>query len=77
MVTPLKTATANDVMNSSSTLIVLQGLAGNEPTQLNALQIFLVPHLEILTALWVATWWTTASVLVIIYFNRYRDRKEK
>jgi len=56
-------------MSTSSTLIVLQGLAGNEPTHLNTLQIFLLPHLDVMTALWVAAWWATASVLLIVYLK--------
>ena len=54
--------------------IVLKALSGNDPPQLNAIQAFLEPHLQALTAGWFIVWCITVCVLVGIVFREYKKR---
>ncbi len=56
-------------------LIVLKQLTGNAPPTLSALQSMLVPHVELLTEIWVSVWITTAGVLLWKLFKAYREQR--
>lgn len=59
-------------MNSSTTkLLVLQEVAGNPPVQLDPVQQFFAPHIEILTILWVAIWCGTAAFVTAKVMREY------
>lgn len=62
---------------SSTHLLVLKALAGNPPTSLNAVQIFLSPYVNDLTAFWIAVWCMTAIVLLWRLFNEYREHRKR
>jgi hypothetical protein len=64
-------------MNTSTqNLIVLRELEGNPPVQLDPLQQFLAPHVEVLIAFWVAVWCGTAIFLLVKLAREYREYRK-
>ena len=61
---------------SSTQLLVLKSLAGNPPTSLNSVELFLVPYVNDLTAFWIALWCMTAVVVLVRLFNEYREHRK-
>jgi cytochrome c-type biogenesis protein CcmH/NrfF len=51
-------------------LIVLKGLEGNQPTHLYGLQVYLAPHLAMLTALWWIVFVVTLATVVARTISR-------
>lgn len=62
-------------MTSTSTLLVLKELAGNEPTSLNMMQRLLEPHLDILILFWFSVWCATLVFVIRHALNEYRAQK--
>jgi hypothetical protein len=48
-------------------IIVVRRLEGNDPTSLNALQEFLVPHLGVISLAWWGVWFLTLGYLCYVY----------
>jgi len=48
-------------------LIVLQGLEGNQPTQLYGLQVYLEPHLDSM----IFAWWMVMLATVVYLLGTY------
>jgi len=57
----------NLVENNNDTLIVLEGLEGNPPTELNVSQKIIAPHTEVIVVLWWALWFVALVVIVVKY----------
>jgi hypothetical protein len=51
--------------DATSTLIVLVGLEGNDPTHLKGLQIFLAPHLDALMHVWQLVFFFTLAYVAV------------
>jgi len=64
-------------MESTTTLIVLKELYGNEPTSLGTLQLLVAPHVEILSLLWLAVWCATLAFLVRYAYREYKAQKQQ
>lgn len=57
---------------TTSNLLILKGLEGNEPVHLDALQTFLAPHVQLLHYFWVTLWWATLVYVIVFVFRQYR-----
>ena len=61
-------------------IIALKMLVGNQPTHLNALQMWLSPYADEISILWHTIWILTALVLlarVVREYQRHRARHER
>ena len=47
--------------------IVLKGLEGNPPAELNAVQLFLEPYVNYIIAFWWILWWSVLIYMVVRY----------
>ncbi len=62
-------------MSTSTPLIVLKRLIGNDPTQFNTLQQFLLPYADILALAWLAIWGFTCLVLIVRLVREYQKQR--
>ncbi len=62
-------------MEATTTYIVLRELAGNSPNSLNAVQMLLEPHIDLLVMLWRVAWICTAVTVIAIYAQAYRRHR--
>ncbi len=52
---------------TSTPVVALEFLTGNEPTSLNATQEWLMPHASLITSLWWVLWVTVIVFMVSTY----------
>lgn len=58
-------------MGTTTEIIALKLLAGNTPIALNSFQKFLLPHTDLLIAIWFSAWCLTAIVLVMLLIRAW------
>lgn len=61
-------------MGTSTPIIALKMLAGNEPTHLNAMQLLLAPYVRDISIAWFAIWCLVALVLLVRLIREYRTQ---
>ncbi|MDB5238642.1 MAG: hypothetical protein JWM46_912 [Candidatus Kaiserbacteria bacterium] len=62
---------------ATSSLIVLNELLGNQPTHLNAIQVFFLPYEHLLSLFWILIWCITAGVVLTHLAQEYRNRHDQ
>ncbi len=60
-------------MDSTTTpLIILKELAGNQPASLNAVQVMFADHADTLTIFWFFMWCVTVIILIAYTVREYK-----
>ncbi len=59
---------------TTTNLIVLKQLAGNDPVTLYPIQIMMEPHVDLIIAAWTALWFTTLTIVLYKLFREWRKR---
>lgn len=55
--------------------LVLRALDGNDPSELNWIQLLMEPHAHLLEAAWLSVWIVTACVVLFMLAREYRRQR--